>query len=722
MVAAPTVAAVLVTALIIILMLLWSAKSANEVAFDRQEKLAALILRQSITQIPFDQESVTVWDDPVVKLREPTLDMTWPDENMGVWLHDYFDHDQAYILDSANRPVYAMRDGARADLTDFSAVSAVVTPLVDQLRRTLRDDPTHGTDAKMLSPGAVDVGVAFGHPAIISVKPIVPNTDKIEQAPGSEFLHVSIRFLDGTFLSTLARDYLFDDVRFAWQDDAKPLERSVPIISGHGKPAGFLIWTPFTPGSSVLTQLLPALASALAVVGLVVMLLMRRVRRGAKELHASEAQAQHLAFHDTLTGLPNRALFVDRLERSLAEVRRNPERQIALLYCDLDRFKQVNDTLGHPAGDELIREVGRRLSSTVRENDTVARIGGDEFAVIQSDLRSADDTKVLCQRILESIKAPFELFGNQVFPGVTIGVASAPTDALDRIELTRKADIALYNAKAGGRGRYVMFAEDMDASIRHRRTIERDLRDALLAGDQLRVHYQPLYAAGTGEIAGVEALVRWQHPREGMTAPAVFIPIAEESGLIEPLGEWILKEACTSAAKWPVPKVSVNVSAVQLRNPGFALRVVTILQETGLAPERLELEVTETALMESAEQCGPNIQALRSAGVRIALDDFGTGYSSLSHLREFQVDRVKIDQSFVRGLSSENNAIVQAIVDLAQATGLKVTAEGVETEEQSSFLSGIGCNELQGFLLSHPMSGEQIDKLFGIAGPKYAAA
>jgi diguanylate cyclase (GGDEF)-like protein len=715
---------VLLTAIIITLMLIGSTRRANEAAAARQQNLAELVLRQSITQIPYDQESTTVWDDPILKLRESALDMEWLDENMGVWLHSYFGHDEVYIVDPTNRPVYAMQNGERTDPAAFNVVSPAVTPLIEQLRVTLRDDPTAGVTGAMLSPGASDVGVADGHPAIISVKPVVPNTNKIEQAPGSEFLHISIRFLDGSFLSNLERDYLFEGARFAWENNGTSTERSIPILSVGGKNIGFLIWTPFAPGSSVFSSLIPALAGALAVVGLVVGLLMRRVRRGAKELQASEAQAQHLAFHDTLTGLPNRALFVDRLERCLTEVRRNPQRSIALLYCDLDRFKQVNDTLGHPAGDELIREVGRRLSSVVRENDTVARIGGDEFAIIQTDLRSAGDTETICRRILECITAPFELFGNQVFVGVTIGVSVAPTDALDRIELTRKADIALYNAKEAGRGRFVMFADDMDASIRHRRTIERDLRDALLAGDQLKVHYQPLHVAGTGEIAGVEALVRWQHPRDGMMAPVVFIPIAEESGLIEPLGEWVLREACSAAAKWPVPKVTVNVSPVQLRNPTFPLRVVAILKETGLPPERLELEVTETALMESADQCGPILQALRAAGVKIALDDFGTGYSSLSHLRQFQVDRVKIDQSFVRGLSgaaAENSAIVQAIVDLAQATGLKVTAEGVETAEQSSFLSGIGCNELQGFLLSHPMSGEQLDQLLGV-DDKYAAA
>jgi predicted signal transduction protein with EAL and GGDEF domain len=371
--------------------------------------------------------------------------------------------------------------------------------------------------------------------------------------------------------------------------------------------------------------------------------------------------------------------------------------------------------MGHPAGDELIRECGRRLAGVVREIDTVARIGGDEFAIIQVAIASLEDTEALCRRIIERMTAPFDLLENQVFVSISVGVATAPTDALDRIELTRKADIALYNAKAAGRGRYVIFADTMDATLRQRRTIERDLRAALKASDQLKVHYQPLYDAKTGGITGVEALVRWNHPRDGMKSPAVFIPVAEESGLIEPLGAWVLEEACRAAVNWPVPKVAVNVSAVQLRNPRFAKQVLDTIRRVGLEPERLELEITETALINSAEECQPNIRTLRAVGVQIALDDFGTGYSSLSHLRQFEVDRVKIDRSFVNGIdrSEDSGAIIQAIVDLAQATGLKITAEGVETEEQGTFLAGIGCDEVQGFLWSRPMPMAQVDKLLG---------
>jgi diguanylate cyclase (GGDEF)-like protein len=716
LIAAPTIIAVLATAVVITGMLIWSARRANEVAFDRQNQLVDLVLSQSVSKIAYDQESITVWDDPIIKLREPVLDFEWLDANVGVWLFTYFGHDQVYVLDADNKPVYAMRDGERINNATFYDVDLTLQPYIDEMRRIMLEDPTKGVTDTVLSPGAADIAVVSGHSAIVSVKPIVTGTGSIEQEPGTEFLHISVRFLDGNFIERLTKDYLFGGARFSWRNNATVGERTYPLVAKNGVPVGYFIWTPYAPGSSVLTPLVPALGAALAIVGLIVALLMLRVRRGAMELQASEAQAQHLAFHDTLTGLPNRALFDDRLERALAEVRRNPESQIALLYLDLDRFKHVNDTMGHPAGDELIREMARRLTQAVRESDTVSRIGGDEFAIIQTKISSVHDAEVLCRRIIESMTAAFDLLQSQVFVGVSIGVAMAPANALDRIELTRKADIALYHAKAAGRGRHVMFADSMDASLRQRRLIERDLRAALRSGEQLKVFYQPLYAAKTGEVTGVEALVRWEHPRDGFRSPAIFIPIAEESGVIEPLGDWILTEACTAAAHWPIKKVAVNVSAVQLRSPRFAMRVLDTLKRTGLKPERLELELTETALMESAEQCAPNIRTLRAAGVGIALDDFGTGYSSLSHLREFEVDRVKIDRSFVNGIdrTGDGTAIIQAIVDLAQATGLKITAEGVETEEQSAFLAKIGCNELQGFLLSRPMPTHEVDKLLGV--------
>ena len=714
LIAVPSLVTVLATAVLISTLLVWSTKRADENAFARQTQLVTLALQQSVDAIGYDQESVTVWDDSIRHVRAAEPDFDWFDGNLGIWLHSYFGHDQVFVLTPEGEPIYAMEAGQRTDPSRYSVARPVAVPLLRELRRKLLSGETG--DGRMLSPGATDLVVVDGHPAIMSVKPIVSDSGAIEQEAGSEFIHISVRFLDGSFLKDLAEHYLLTGPRFAWAENSEAQERSYAFVSKRGEPVGFFIWTPYAPGSAVLGSVAPVLVAGLLIIAAIVALLLLRVRRSAVKLQASEAQAQHLAFHDTLTGLPNRALFEDRLDRALLELRRRPGEQVALLYLDLDRFKQVNDSLGHPEGDELLREVARRLTAVIRETDTVARLGGDEFAIVQTHVSRPEDVQELSNRIVEAISAPFELSGAEVTVGISIGGALAPSDASDRVELTRKADIALYQAKAAGRGRYVAFSETMDDYLRERRAIETDLRLALRSGDQLEVYYQPLYSAQSHSIVGTEALIRWHHPRMGLMPAATFIPIAEETGQIEQLGEFVLANACRAAVHWPIERLAVNVSPVQLRNPRFAHKVLAILHRTGFDPKRLELEITESVLIGTDGRYETNLADLRAAGVRIALDDFGTGYSSLSHLRRFAVDRVKIDHTFVSGLdgTGDGTAVVQAIVDLAQASGLQITAEGVETENQSSVLAGMGCNDLQGFLLSPPVPMNQLDELFGV--------
>jgi diguanylate cyclase (GGDEF)-like protein len=560
-----------------------------------------------------------------------------------------------------------------------------------------------------------DLVMIEARPALASVVPIISDTGKIKQAPGTEFLHISVRFLDGAFLDSLMAQHLLEHARFAWNDDVVEDEIALPLARRSGTVLGYIIWQPEQPGWRILTRTAPVLLAALLLIAAMGTLLVRRLKRASMELQASEAQAQHLAFHDSLTGLANRALFNDRLDRALTDTRRK-NTHLAVLFLDLDRFKNVNDTLGHPAGDDLIRELASRLTELVRESDCVARLGGDEFAILQTDVSGADDVVALCERIISAAGQPFELLGQSAFVGVSIGVAMVPDAGVDRAELIRKADIALYWAKANGRSRFLFFSEDMDLFVQRRREIEDELRAALAAGDQFCIRYQPLYAADATELVGVEALLRWNHPQHGIIAPGTFIPIAEESGLIVPIGDWALREACIAATRWPsIPRIAINVSPVQFRNLGFAEKVLAVLKETGLEPQRLELEITESVLLGGDELSGNTFKALRAAGVRIALDDFGTGYSSLSYLHKFAVDKIKIDRSFVQSLNSaaRSDAIIQAMVDLARAMGVDVTAEGVETTEQRDFLQSIGCNELQGFLLSHPISEAQIDRLVG---------
>lgn len=707
-VAMPALAAVFVLAGILAAVMLLSAGQANQLAAGRQELLAGTVLKQSMAQVAHDQEAVTVWDDAVQEVRRLSPDPNWLDANLGIWLHTYYRHDEAYIIDGEDRPIYAMEAGKRVPPRHFATASAIAEPLIAVLRHKLSNLDRAQIESQR-SPGAVDLALVRNHPSIVSVKPIISESGLQPQVPGREYLHISVRYLDRSFAADLAQEYQLDAARF--ETEAAPLarERAVALRSKSGRPLGYLVWQPFGPGALMIERMAPVAAGALLLMLAIVAWLLQRTRRSMLQLEASQAQSQHLAFHDALTGLANRALFDERLTRALAQAQQRSG-SVALLYFDLDRFKHVNDTLGHPAGDQLICEMARRLVDSTRSTDIVARIGGDEFAVIQTNINSVAEAELLCMRVVEAASEPFVLAGNQLNVGVSIGVALSPKDANDRTELARKADIALYEAKAAGRGRYVFFAEHMDDSIRHRLDVERDLRAALAAGDEMRVLYQPLYSAQAGKITGAEALVRWHHPQKGLMAPSTFIPVAESTGLIEPLGEWVLEQACEAAVTLPLDSISVNVSAVQLRNTKFAERVFEILDLTGLEPSRLELEITETSFIESAATCQPNLDLLRKSGIRIALDDFGTGYSSFSHLCHFDIDRIKIDQSFVNAIDVREggSAIIQAIVDLAKASGMQVTAEGVETSEQRSFLQKAGCNSLQGYLLSRPVPLEQL--------------
>lgn len=438
---------------------------------------------------------------------------------------------------------------------------------------------------------------------------------------------------------------------------------------------------------------------------------MSALERTVLELRASEAQAHHLAFHDVLTGLPNRALFEDRLNHAVT--RTQHAGKIAVMMLDLDRFKHVNDTLGHHAGDNLIRELSIRLSKLVGAQDTIARLGGDEFAIVQASIAGDDDAKDLCDRILAVVEQPYDVAGHQVFVGISIGVVIAPDAGLDRIDLLRKADIALYRAKAEGRNRYRIFTPEMDETVNIRKTIEDDLREALVTGKGLEVAYQPQIAFGGGAIVGVEALARWRHPERGCIQPSQFIPVAEQTGLINQLGDWVLRQACVASRRWPGLFVSVNLSPVQFRSKGFAERVVRIVGECGVDPRRIELEVTESVLLDEEGGTIEALRLLRGAGFRIALDDFGTGYSSLGYLHRFDVDKIKIDRSFTQSLGqgSKAAAVIKAIVSLGHAMDLTVTAEGVETEVQKNFLHTAGCNEMQGYLFSRALSAEHVTRM-----------
>ncbi|MBZ6077186.1 putative bifunctional diguanylate cyclase/phosphodiesterase [Microvirga puerhi] len=427
------------------------------------------------------------------------------------------------------------------------------------------------------------------------------------------------------------------------------------------------------------------------------------------ERRQAETQIAYMAHHDALTDLANRVLFREQMERSLVHAHRHDSR-VAVLCLDLDRFKDVNDTLGHETGDALLKLVAQRLLACVGEEDVVARLGGDEFAVLQLSIQEPHDAAVLAMRIVESLGAPYDIEGQEIVIGTSIGIAFAAEGSPTPDQLLKHADLALYRAKSGGRGTFRFFEPEMDEQLQARRVLEVDLRKALVNGE-FELFYQPQVDIRKKVITGYEALLRWRHPERGIVSPGEFIPIAEDIGLISPLGEWVIQEACQEAAKWPASmKVAVNLSPVQFRNKNLVQCVKNALTASNLCPSRLEVEITESVLLQDNDATLATLHQLRKLGVRIAMDDFGTGYSSLSYLRSFPFDKIKIDQSFVQGLSSRADclAIVQSIAGLGANLGMSTVAEGVETEDQLIQLRAAGCTEVQGYYFGRPKPAREL--------------
>ena len=425
----------------------------------------------------------------------------------------------------------------------------------------------------------------------------------------------------------------------------------------------------------------------------------------------AERHLVHLAHHDALTGLPNRTFLQDRLRREIGRARRG-DRLFALLLLDLDRFKSVNDALGHHAGDELLKAVGTRLKALAGDEDTFARLGGDEFALLQTGINSAQEAIDLAERVIAVMSEPFLIFGEEIVAGASIGMVLHPNDGDDAENLLKKADIAMYRAKSEGRNVYRAFSQEMMAAAQTRISLEAELRRALL-NREFELFYQPQIDLRTGRIIGAEALIRWRHPTKGLVRPLDFLPFAEEMGLIIPINEWVMREACREAQSWqelglPRLRIAVNLSPVQFRNRSMTDLVANILERSRLDPTLLELELTESILVSDAESVTAELRRLRAMGVSVSIDDFGTGYSSLAYVKKFPVDRIKIDQSFVRNITTDPNdaAIVRAIVNLGHSLGIDVIAEGVDSPEHVDMLRAEGCHEAQGYLFARPCPAE----------------
>jgi diguanylate cyclase (GGDEF)-like protein len=535
-------------------------------------------------------------------------------------------------------------------------------------------------------------------------------------APETAAFIVGYRKVMQAQLDELGRRYRVPRLEVVTERPADPMWRR-DIPSPDGSVNAWLSWTPERPGDAMISQFAWALGAITALFAALFVYVFHRLRNAAQQIALRESQIHRLAGQDELSGLPNRRTFDLRLDQEIAQLGRTKS-GLAVLMLDLDRFKAVNDTYGHNAGDELIRQVGQRLTTVLRLGDTVARLGGDEFGIIQTNMTAANASAALGQRILDALTEPFEIAGVAVTIGCSIGIAHAPRDGADRSTLLRLADTALYQAKNEGRNRYSFFEPQMNRALQLKRMVEEDLRNAIVR-NELLLHYQPQVSIDGTTIVGVEALVRWPHPEHGMVPPSEFIGIAEERGLIVPLSEWVLRRACEQARQWPGIKLAVNVSPIQFRHKDFVASVIRVLDETGFDPERLELELTEGVVVEDADAAEAAMMDLRAHGVSLALDDFGTGYSSLIYLRRFAFDKIKIDRSFLEYMEAtgESAILVHSVVHLGRALGLRVCAEGVETAEQHRFLQAIGCHELQGFLFSKGVPPEEIDRLLALDRP-----
>ncbi|GAA3100165.1 EAL domain-containing protein [Rhizobium viscosum] len=713
---------------LVFLAAIWAGRESDAAALDRQRQLVNSRLLDQVQRVSQDIQlmgagyaSLLVADSAPADGKSERAGTTSA-ATFGKIATTVFGYNAAFLVTPAGE--LALQSDPETKRR-FKWVRPLLQPMIQDLEAT-HDGAPQGPSSDP-EPSRVELMRLEGRPSVAGVVSVTGSSkvDPQQGNDGTRLYLVAFRFLDGVTLDTLSREQGLAGARYARTADQEQNEVAFEIeATASGDPIGFIIWTPDLPGSRVIGRLVPVLSVAGLVIAGLFFALMGRLRGSLRELSASEHHARHLSLHDVLTGLPNRALFAARFEQCLSAMK-SPGECAVLALVDLDKFKEVNDIHGHAAGDELLRGAVDRMNALIDPGDTLARLGGDEFALLLPDVREGDDSYVLlCNAIIEALSKPFQLRGGDVVVriGCSIGITAFHDATHATSEILRRADVALYEAKTSGRGRLIEYDPSLDHRVEARENLKNDLRLVLeghtlppgsaenaRSGDvgYLEVFFQGVHRADAhGKLSGAEALLRWRHPTQGLLSPDKFIPIAEEAGMIDQLGGWVLRNAAKAAAGWPADmSVAVNVSPSQIRHRDFDRHVLSILAETGLPPSRLELELTEAALFNIDETAQSTLGRLRSQGIRIALDDFGTGFSSLSHLIQFNIDRIKIDRSFVRllGTQAEGAAIVSAILGLSRTLGKATTAEGVETKGQRDFLVAAGCNDLQGFLFSRPL-------------------
>jgi len=699
--------------------ILYSARKMDENIVSAQTELIDNSLNGRLTRSLSEVRSVAWWDEAVTKSRG-TIDAEWLDLEVGAFMTESFHHDRIIILDEQNRPVYGYNGDGRMQQGQMERDLAAILPLVRQVRGGANVSPritdasyiegaTEGQTERRYGRSAAAVVQIGDHGELASVMAITPSVDMSLQSARPRIL-ISFLKLDQAYWTAAGRDMLLPDLGFGRPGGER--RGSYELKTDNGVGLGTLAWTPRRPGLLLMKNVLPLVLVGLAISLLVVGAFARRLFSASRAIEAREAKAQHLANHDSLTGLPNRR----KLEAEFArytEAAAQEGHTLAIACVDVDRFKDINDTLGHHAGDQLIRALAERLGEAMREDDFIARLGGDEFAVLRN-CRDAEDGESLLADIRDCFRSPFRVVGHLVEANASAGVAFAePGRSFE--DLMREADIALYEAKAAGRGCDVRFESEMGEKIEKRRMLEVDLKTAIAAGE-LSVLYQPIVEASTGQIASVEALCRWHSPRHGFVPPDVFIPIAEEAGLMADLGRFVIERAVQDSLRWPQLHTAINVSAAQLRAVSVLEDLIAPTEKYGVSPERITIEITESVLLSNDGHTTRMLQTLKDCGFALALDDFGTGYSSLAYIRDFPFDRLKIDRSFVHGLKNSERAlaIIEAVANFGRILGKDVVAEGIETEQEMQAMQKVGCTHLQGYLFAKALPADKIEQMVAL--------
>ena len=707
----PIGAIVAVAIVCVVVAVLTSAHRADEVSLGREQQLLQEAINGKGFHLLRELEAAVATSRATTVIRDQ-YDADWVDRRIGRWLQAFRNYDVVAIVDANDQVKYALfRDPARKT----ASWQAELAPVIGLLRgryvsppdQTMaivapRQLPNSGRSAGLIQP-------FLGRPAIVNAV-AVGSDEQLTSGNIGAPVAITVKFIDRAMLQEIGRRLQLPDLREITNLNPTDDENTTELADGAGNVIGRFGWKPERPGREIVSSVAPFVAVALAAFAALLALIIVYMRRTAAAIRAGETRLRHLAMHDPVCNLPNRIFFGERLETVINEVHKGGP-SAAVFYIDLDHFKDVNDTLGHPIGDALILNVTQRLSRIMRGDDLVARLGGDEFAIITTCESDSYSLQAIAGRIIAAVCAPYSINGHNIIIGASIGIAVIDRRTRDSADILRYADMALYRAKNEGRNRACIYDAAMDADLSNRKLLEGDLLYAIQNGG-LQASYQPIVNSSGDKVVGVEALARWTHPSIGEIPPSQFIPIAEHSGLIVELGECMLRKACTDGKAWPGITISVNVSPLQFRRSDFVEVVERILTETDFDASRLELELTESTLLGNLEIAELSMLRLKAIGVRFALDDFGTGYSSLLYLRRFPFDKLKIDSSFVRSIEKAPDAaaIVHAVVSLGRGLGMKVTAEGVETAEQHLFLRAAGIHSMQGYRFGRPGPADAITK------------